>query len=207
MSSFFHKTYDLWMQPLEHYAFGAIRKRLIGQARGKVLEIGAGTGANFKYYKSANQVVAVEPDEVMLKKSLPLAEASAVPIHVVRAGAESLPFEEDTFDCVAGTLVFCTIPDPMAAWREITRVCKPGGHIILMEHVRISHPVWGTLQDWLTPWWKRCCGGCHLNRTTLDDLQQAGLHIIELEQMFNGLFVIAKAVNNKACIMSGKLET
>lgn len=197
MSSLFNKYYDRLMRPLEQRAFHSIRKQLIEQATGNVLEIGSGTGVNFKYYQHAYKVVAIEPDETMLEQSLVYVDRHAVPIEVVRAGAERLPFQEDSFDCVVCTLVFCTIPDPMMAWNEIKRVCKPGGHVFLFEHVRLNHSLWGTLQDWLTPWWKRCCGGCHLNRNTLDDMQQAGFQVKDLDRKYKGLILVARAVNHK----------
>ncbi|WP_028549694.1 class I SAM-dependent methyltransferase [Paenibacillus sp. UNC451MF] len=197
MNSLFNKYYDRLMRPLESRAFHSIRKELIEQVDGTVLEVGSGTGVNFKYYQHADKVFAVEPDEMMLGQSLVHVDRLTVPIEVVRAGAEQLPFQDDSFDCVVCTLVFCTIPDPVTAWYEIKRVCKPGGRIFVFEHVRLNNPLWGTLQDWLTPWWKRCCGGCHLNRNTLDDIQRAGFNVTNIDRRYKGLILVAKAVNNK----------
>jgi ubiquinone/menaquinone biosynthesis C-methylase UbiE len=124
-------------------------------------------------------------------------EQAAVPIEVVRASAESLPFLSNSFDIVVGTLFLCTIPDPLAALSEIRRVCKPGGTVFLFEHVRSDHNLMGKLQDWLTPAWKRLCGGCHLNRNTLELVKQAGFQITDVEWMYKKLFLIVGAKNEK----------
>lgn len=197
MSRFFNTYYDTLMKPLERRAFHAIRKQLLEQARGTVLEIGAGTGINFSYYRHADKVTAVEPEPSMLEQSLIRAQLSDIPIEVIRAGAEKLPFHPNSFDCVVGTLVFCTIPDPHAALAEIRRVCKPDGKILLFEHVRLDHPVWGKLQDWLTPSWKRLCGGCHLNRRSLEWVERAGFKVISIEWIYRRLFLIVEAKNQK----------
>lgn len=197
MSRFFNKYYDMLMWPLETRAFHSIRRQLLHQAKGTVLEIGSGTGINFPYYEHADKVIAVEPEPSMLKKSLVRAEHSVVPIEVVRASAEHLPFHSDTFDTVVGTLVFCSIFDPLAALTEVRKVCKPGGTVLLFEHVRLNHPIWGKLQDWLTPSWKRVCAGCHLNRNTLDLVKQAGFQIKHIEWKYKRLFMVIEAVNGK----------
>jgi ubiquinone/menaquinone biosynthesis C-methylase UbiE len=195
MSAFFNKYYDTLMSPLEKNRFRPVRERLLGQARGNVLEIGSGTGVNFSYYRHADKVIAIEPEPSMLEKSLDRARHSKIPIEVVRAVAEHLPFPADRFDSVVGTLVFCTIPDPAAALREIRRVCKPGGRLLLFEHVRLNHPFWGGLQDWLTPAWKRMCGGCRLNRSTLDLVGQTGFQVLRTEWLYKKLFLIVEARN------------
>ncbi|UUZ82011.1 class I SAM-dependent methyltransferase [Paenibacillus sp. P26] len=143
MSGLFNKYYDRLMAPLEDRAFAPIRRRLLRKAKGTVLEVGSGTGINFPYYGEADRVFAVEPETVMLEQSLARAGLAAVPIEVVQAGAERPPFPADYFDTVVGTLVFCTIPDPLAAMHEIRRVLRPGGTVLLLEHVRLRHPVWG----------------------------------------------------------------
>jgi ubiquinone/menaquinone biosynthesis C-methylase UbiE len=103
----------------------------------------------------------------MVARSFPRATQAPVPITVLRARAEALPFPDHTFDTVVGTLVCCTIPDPRQALCELQRVSKPGGTALLFEHVRVHRPLIGRLQEWLTPVWKRLAGGCHVNRDTL----------------------------------------
>jgi ubiquinone/menaquinone biosynthesis C-methylase UbiE len=198
MGKWFSRLYDPLMEPLERRGFGDIRKKLIGKAKGEVLEIGSGTGFNFPYYKQAEQVIAIEPEPLMIKKSLPRAKSALVPIDVISADAEKLPFPDDTFDTVVGTLVLCTIPDVQKALNEIRRVCKPDGQVLFFEHVRLDHPFLGRLQDWLTPAWKHLCEGCHLNRNTLAMIKDAGFKIIRVERHFKDIFLVIETVNKNS---------
>ncbi|BCJ88359.1 class I SAM-dependent methyltransferase [Effusibacillus dendaii] len=197
MSKWFPKLYDTLMNPLEERAFRAIRKNLIEKARGHVLEIGSGTGFNFPFYQQAEQVVAIEPEPLMRQQSIQRAAEAHVPIEVLAAGAEKLPFRDDSFDTVVGTLVLCTIPDPLLTLKEIRRVCKPQGQVLFFEHVRLDHAVLGRLQDWLTPVWKRLCDNCHLNRQTLELIRQSGLKVVSVEKHLKDIFLVIEAVNSK----------
>lgn len=114
------------------------------------------------------------------------------------ASAEQLPFPNNSFDTVVGTLVFCTIPYPEQALGEIRRVCKSEGQILLFEHVRLDHPFYGRLQDWLTPFWKKLCDGCHLNRNTLSIIEKAGFTITHVKHHYKGLFFVVEAINKKS---------
>ena len=193
MGRWFAALYDTLMAPLERGGFQAIRQQLLRQARGKVLEIGAGTGINFSYYTEAAYVIALDPDPAMVARSLPRAQQAAVPIDVIVARAEALPFPDHTFDTVIGTLVFYTIPEPRQALCELQRISKPGGTALFFEHVRVHHPLVGRLQDWLTPVWKHVAGGCHLNRDTLALLTQAGFAVTCIEPHYQGLFLVLEA--------------
>ncbi|QZT35135.1 class I SAM-dependent methyltransferase [Caldalkalibacillus thermarum TA2.A1] len=197
MGKWFSKLYDPVMEPLERLKFRYIRETLIHKAKGNVLEIGSGTGLNFPYYTQAVKVTAIEPDPTMRKKSLKRAEHARVPIDVILADAQALPFPEHTFDTVVGTLVLCTIPNPEKALNEIRRVCKPGGHVLFFEHVRAEHSLLGRLQDWMTPVWKRVCNGCHLNRETLETVKKAGFTIVHVEKHNNGILLMIEALNEK----------
>ncbi|WJH37501.1 class I SAM-dependent methyltransferase [Paenibacillus sp. CC-CFT747] len=191
--TFFSRNYDRLMGPLENKIIRSFRERLLRTVKGNVLEIGSGTGLNFSCYREADQVVAIEPNRVMREKSMIRAEQASVPIEVVGAGAEKLPFEDQTFDAVVGTLVLCTIPDPESALLEMKRVCKTGGTLVFLEHVRMNHALWGRLQDWLTPAWSRVCDGCHLNRNAVDMIQKAGFRIVTVEKKYKGLVVVIHA--------------
>src|SRR5919198_2504511 len=141
MGRWFAVLYDMLMAPLERGAFQDIRKQLLRRAHGKVLEIGAGTGVNFPYYTEAEHVIALDPEPSMVERSLPRAKHAAVPIAVIVARAEALPFPDHSFDIMVGTLVFCTIPDPRQALFEIRRICKPDGKALFFEHVRLHRPL------------------------------------------------------------------
>ncbi|MGJ9457331.1 class I SAM-dependent methyltransferase [Oceanobacillus sp. CF4.6] len=197
MSYWFSKMYDSFMKPLEKSRIGNIRKHLVSQQMGILLEIGSGTGANFRYYKQAEKVVAVEPDAAMMEQSFTRVKEATVPIELVNASGEWLPFEDNSFDAAVGTLVLCTIPDPNRALKEIRRVCKPGVPILFLEHVRTDSPLLGPLQDWLAPLWKRLCDGCHLNRNTLELIQQNGFEVIKVEKHYKNIFLAIEASNEK----------
>jgi ubiquinone/menaquinone biosynthesis C-methylase UbiE len=195
LSQTFANWYDFFMSPLEKNKFKGIRKELLAKATGNVLEIGSGTGINFPLYESAEKVVAIEPSPYMLERSRSKYKQAVVPIQLVQAGAENLPFADSTFDTVVATLVMCTIPNPEKAVQEMKRVCKPGGKILLFEHVKMENRFLGALQEGLTPAWKKVCDGCCLNRSTMDLFTE--LPLVEKKKYFNGLFIFAVAENAK----------
>lgn len=189
MSNTFTNWYDFFMSPLEKGRFKSIRKDLLQKANGSVLEIGSGTGINFPYYQSVEKVTAIEPSQQMIERSSKRKEMSVVPIQIIKESAERLPFADHTFDTVVATLAFCTIPNPEAALQEIKRVCKPDGKILLFEHVKMNNPFLAKLQDWLTPFWKKACDGCCLNRDTAYMIKAYGLEILNKKTYYKGLFV------------------
>ncbi|HET7629552.1 MAG TPA: class I SAM-dependent methyltransferase [Bacillales bacterium] len=188
MKRWFPKLYDPLMASLETKTFKPIRTRLIGDAGGQVLEIGAGTGVNFAFYKMAEQVTAIEPNPEMLKRAQPKKRQASVAIHAELGNAEQLNFPENAFDTVVGTLVFCTIANPEKALDEIRRVLNPGGRLLLLEHVRMEDRLLGKAQDLLTPVWRRLCDGCHLNRNTLRVVKEAGFREEHVESFSRGLY-------------------
>ena len=189
MGSPFSNWYDFFMSPLEKGKFKSIREDLLQKASGSVLEIGSGTGVNFPLYQSVTKVTAIEPSQQMIERSRKKREMSIVPIHIMKESAEHLPFSDHTFDTVVATLALCTIPNPEAAIREMKRVCKPEGKILLFEHVRMDNPILSKLQDCLTPFWRKACDGCCLNRDTVQLIKQNGLEIVNKKTFYNGLFV------------------
>lgn len=194
MGKWFPKLYDILMGPFERRGFGAIRRQLIQKASGEVLEIGSGTGLNFPYYINAKKVTAIEPDPLMRQLSLPRAQQAHVHIELMSANAEKLPFPDNHFDTIVCTLVLCTIPDPIKALEEISRVCKPDGQLFIFEHVKIDHPFLGPLQDRLTPVWRRLCDGCHLNRPTLELVKQSNFKMINEKRYYKDIFLVAEAI-------------
>jgi len=176
--------YDWMMYPLELWRLASLRRRIIQDIPGnRVLEIGIGTGLNLRYYPEDMQVTGIEPFHHKLIYSRQKHPGRSN-IRYVQADAQQLPFANHSFDAVVGTLVFCTIPDPVAAFQEIGRIVKPPGYIRILEHVRIPHPLWGKMQDWLTPVWKPMAGGCHLNRETANLAKSAGLRIVRQQSFF-----------------------
>ncbi len=197
MSRQFANWYDFFMSPLEKRKFQRIRAELLTKASGRVLELGSGTGINFPLYKEVEEVDAIEPNPYMIKRSFAKRKKSVIPINMVQASAEDLPFEDNSFDTVVATLVFCTIPNMEKAIDEIKRVCKPEAKILLFEHVKMDNPFLVKLQDLLTPAWKKFCDGCCLNRETINVFEANNLPIIKMQKYYNGLFVSAEAINKK----------
>jgi len=155
-----------------------LRTRTAGGARGRVLEIGAGTGFNFKYYADDARVVATEPDPEMRR----LAEGRAREhgIDLRPAPAERLPFRDAEFDTVVSTGVFCAVDDPAAALLEVRRVLRAGGEVRFSEHVRARSAVRRVMQRTLDPLHYRLFR-CHIGRDTLRLMSEAGFEIAELE--------------------------
>ncbi|QBP41239.1 class I SAM-dependent methyltransferase [Paenisporosarcina antarctica] len=197
MGNWFPRIYDIAMNPLEHTYFKRIRTTLIRKAKGRVLEIGSGTGVNIPYYTNAIKIDAIEPNPLMSKRSYKRIKKSGIPIQTYLDKAEKLPFSDNTFDSVVATLVFCTIPEPIKALQEIQRVSKPGAKILLFEHVRVNNKNLGKAQDLLTPLWRKVCDGCHLNRDTLELLKQSNLSISKIDYHYGGLFLVIECFNEQ----------
>jgi ubiquinone/menaquinone biosynthesis C-methylase UbiE len=195
LSSTFPKWYDFFMGPLERGKFKRVRRDLLKSATGKVLEIGSGTGVNFPLYRNADHVIAIEPSQHMIDQSQSKRQLAVVPIEMVNASAEKLPFEDHTFDTVVATLVFCTIPNVDESINELKRVCKPNGKILLFEHVKMENTVLSSMQEGLTPLWKKICDGCCLNRETLQAFTSQGLKIERVEKFYKDLFIVAELRN------------
>jgi len=165
--------YDLAARRLERGELGDRRAALLADLEGDVLEIGAGTGANLRHYRSAARVVALEPDPHMARR-LPakLAEAT-VPVEPVTGHAEELPFPDASFDAVVSTFVLCSVEDAPRVLAEIRRVLRPEGRLVLLEHVRGTGRL-ARWQDRLTGLHRRIAGNCHLNRDTRAAVAAAG---------------------------------
>ena len=176
----FATLYDPMAASAERRWMGERRRRLLAGARGAVLEIGGGTGANLPHYRDVDRVVVAEPDPFMRRRlGQKLAEAR-VPVEVLEAGAEALPFPDGSFDTVVSTLVLCTVPNQEAALGEVRRVLRPGGRLLIIEHVRAAGSA-ARWQDWLEPLWRRLLGGCHPNRDTVAAMEEAGFEMEALE--------------------------
>lgn len=152
------------------------RQRLLSGLSGRVVEIGAGNGRNFDHYPdTVAEVVAVEPDDTLRGVAEVAAKSAPVPVRVVSGHAEALP--DGPFDAAVLSLVLCTVPSQARALGEIARVLGPGGELRFYEHVRSSNPVFGLLEDAITPLWRRMAAGCHPNRDTLAAIELAGFAV------------------------------
>lgn len=158
------------------------RGLVTSQARGRVLEIGVGTGKTLPYYdpQITSELVGIDlcVDMLRLARSKPC----AVPTTFLLMDAQQLAFPDASFDTVATACVFCSVPDPVLGLQEARRVCKPGGRIVLLEHVRIDRPVIGTLMDLMDPIVHRIMGS-HINRRTVENARLAGLTVERVESV------------------------
>jgi ubiquinone/menaquinone biosynthesis C-methylase UbiE len=174
----FAALYDGMNRSEEKGFLGEMRKQLLAGVTGDVLEIGAGTGANFAHYSATARVVALEPDPFMLKRAeQKLAGLGRANITLRSAPAESLPFPDASFDTVVSTLVLCTVRDPRRSLDEMRRVLRPGGRLLFVEHVR-GDGVRGRVQDAIRPFWGWFGAGCHPNRRTEKTLRDAGWDVV-----------------------------
>lgn len=176
----FAATYDLITKPGEK-RLGKLRRDLLADLQGDVLEIGAGTGANFEHYPPSVRVLALEPDPHMLKRAQKrLLELGRIDIDVQLAPAEQLPVDDSSFDAVVATLVLCTVRDQTRALAEARRVLRPGGELRFIEHVR-GEAMLGRVQDVVQPAWGWFAADCHLNRRTESVLRDAGFDITSID--------------------------
>jgi ubiquinone/menaquinone biosynthesis C-methylase UbiE len=179
----------LMNRPLVRRGFDPLRREIVGQAHGVVLEVGAGGGQNFPFYDPTRvvRVEAVEPDEAMLVEARHRLTAAPIPITLTRASVEALPFPDAHFDSVVVTLVLCSVRDLEGGLREIWRVLKPGGTLLLLEHVRAQGSITAWVQDALVPVTTRCMGNDHWNRDTQQAILQTGFQTTQVRQLSGGL--------------------
>ena len=157
------------------------RKRTAGMARGDVLEIGGGTGANLPYYLRASNITFVEPDGYMVRRLRRNIARQECDVTVVQQVGESLPFADASFDTVVTTLVLCMVHDADAVVREARRVLKPGGAFLFYEHVLSPRSRGRWWQHKLNPIWKCLTTGCNLDRDLTTSIRSAGFTSVELE--------------------------
>jgi SAM-dependent methyltransferase len=182
----FSAIYDRGFKATEEAGLLDMRREVLATAKGRALELGAGTGANLALYPPAVQeLVLAEPSPHMTKQLRRKLAESGREATVVEAPAERLPFEDSSFDTAVFTLVLCTVPDPAAALAEAARVLRPGGRLLFVEHVRAREPGLARWQDRLERPWRFCADGCHCNRDTVATIEASPLTLehVERDQM------------------------
>ena len=160
------------------------RQRLLSAAEGRILEIGVGSGHNFRYYSErANHVIGLDPSPKLLSMARETIRSRALPfpVELLQASAEAIPLRSGSLDTVVTTWTLCTIPNVTSALAEMCRVLKPDGRFLFVEHGLSPDPAVRRWQDRLTPIWKRISGGCHLNRAISQLVQDAGFRIDRIE--------------------------
>lgn len=190
------RLYDPFLAFGEWRGLQQRRASLLAGARGRVLEIGAGTGLNVRHYPGQiDELVLAEPDPQMARGLRARVAGHPASPTVVAAPAEELPFDSGTFDTVISTMVLCTVPELPPALREIRRILRHDGQFLFMEHVRADDPRLARWQDRALRIWKPFALGCHCNRDTMTVLRESDWAIHSLQQFeWRGMPFIVKPV-------------
>lgn len=189
--------YNGFMWFFERAGLTRLRRRLLPQVEGRVLELGMGTGVNLPIYQrvaAPEMVVGLDVNRARLA-GVSARPQLAVTTAVLQSDAQCLPFAADSFDTVVATLVFCSIPQPELALAEVGRVLRKNGRFLLLEHVRGQGPFSRRLTDWLHPAWYALQGECHLNRETAVAVAQAGFQIEQISTHGGGVVQMITAVS------------
>jgi len=185
--------YDYMMAFMERVRLRKYRRLLWSRVESsRVLEIGVGTGQNFPYYPTDAEITAVDFSEKMLERANSRAKKQKVKVRLQQMDAQNLDFADNTFDTVAATLVFCSIPDPVRGIREVERVCKPGGKVILLENNFSSIPVLAWLVKLANPLVMRIIGA-DFNRNPVDNVAKSDLIVEKDTNLGRGLWKLIEA--------------
>lgn len=162
------------------------RAKVVPLARGRVLEIGIGTGQNLPHYDAGklDSLCGLDPAAQMLPKARARMAAAGLTVELLPLSAETIPADDTSFDTIVCTFTLCTIPDPVAALREMRRVLEADGVLLFSEHGRAPDEAVRRWQDRLTPIWKPLAGGCHLNRDIPALLAEGGFTIREMQRRY-----------------------
>ena len=160
------------------------RRKVVSQAEGIVLEVGIGSGLNLPFYdpQRVDRIIGVDPDEAMWKRSAKRRRDFTVPLERIGLSGEQIPLDDAVVDTVLVTYSLCTIPDPVAALREMRRLLKPGGRLLFAEHGESPDASIRRWQHRIDPLWKRLAGGCHSGRPIPRLLREAGWTLESFEQ-------------------------
>src|SRR5579871_5588158 len=158
------------------------RRRVVSQARGRVLEIGIGSGLNLPWYgPKVETIIGLDPASRLIDMAQEGANRSEIPVSLISGSAQSMPIDRASVDTIVTTWTLCSIPDVAAALQEMRRVLKSDGRLLFVEHGSAPEPNVRKWQDRLTPIWKTIGGGCHLNRPIRAFIEDAGFRIVQLD--------------------------
>jgi ubiquinone/menaquinone biosynthesis C-methylase UbiE len=179
--------YNRWILPplldlaMRQRQLEKYRRETVSRARGRVLEIGVGSGLNLPLYGGdVEAIIGLDPSERLLAMARQRAAGAAAPVDLILGSATDTPLANASVDTVVMTWTLCSISDPLAALREMRRVLMPGGALLFVEHGLSPEPAVERWQHRLTPMWGHISGGCHLDRKADDLIRVAGFEIAEL---------------------------
>lgn len=161
---------------MNHMIQPSWRKDLLNNLHGNILEVGVGTGANLPYYPENVNVTGIDFSPKMLAKAYEKVDQSKAKIVLKEMDAQQMDFRDNTFDVVVSTCVFCSVPDPIKGLKEIRRVVKPDGKILMLEHMRSENAFIGKILDLINPLTVRIAG-VNINRKMIENIEEAGLKI------------------------------
>jgi ubiquinone/menaquinone biosynthesis C-methylase UbiE len=178
---------------VERSRYSKWRELLWSKVEGnKILEVGVGTGKNFPYYPSDVEITAIDFSEKMLGRATEKAKNQGIEITLQQMDVEGLSFEDNIFDTAVATFVFCSVPDPIKGLREIKRVCKPGGKVLLLEHVLSANHFFAFLMNMVNPLVVRTMGP-NINRKTVENVANSGLNVEKVTDLAAGIFKLIEA--------------
>lgn len=178
---------------MEGLFFKKWRKRLWAKVEGEhILEIGVGTGKNFEYYPRGARITAIDFSDKMLEVARRKKERKHINVDLHCMDVESLDFADNCFDTVIASFVFCSVPSPRKGLKELYRVCKPGGQIVLLEHVLSSKPFLARLMNWLNPLTVSLVGA-NINRPTVKNVQASGFNSIHVDSTSGDIIKLIQA--------------
>lgn len=196
MGIFTDFTYNLFMFPFEKSVLHKFRKKVVSAASGDVLELGAGTGINLKYFEY-EKLDSLAVLDMKLSKSVKRASGKIPNIKLIEGSAEELPFEDNSFDTVVFTLVFCSVDNPLLGLSEAKRVLRADGRLIFIEHVRPKSHGIRKIADRINPAWNSFSNGCNINRETLETIKSAGFSLNMNNFNRKGVFITGTAVKTQ----------
>ena len=190
------KYFDSLERPMGTSGFAKWRKEIVPQATGKTLEVGVGTGKNIPFYPKNIDITAIDFSKKMLEEAKAKYQDSPLKINFLEMDVQNMDFENNTFDTVITSCVFCSVPDPVKDLKEIKRVLKPDGQLIMLEHVRSNGKVLGKLMDWFN-FIPLNIMGANINRKTKQNLIKAGFNDVKVTELWKDIVKYFYVKNEK----------
>lgn len=162
----------------------------------RILEVGVGTGKNFPYYPKNADITAIDLSDKMLARAIGKASEQNIKVHLQQMDVENLEFEDNIFDTIVATFVFCSVPNPIRGLVELERVCKSGGKVVLLDHVLSVNRTLGGLMNIANPLVVRMMGA-NINRRTVENVSSSGLVVEKVTDLQAGIFKLIEARKNR----------